>query len=603
MSLLDDALVVVDGGLEALAATTEALSEMIESALDALGPRAWRYPPALAGRVYAQLLRASFDPVDEGAVSDDLDAFRDALLHPEGAARAMGIRPAAHAALHAWCLARHHRAWIVGEGPLAASPTTARSAGARAFAFAADAEADADEPEEAYALLTAATRALARGGGRRTGRTRNEKDQTRRTRRDPRRRRRRRGFEPGSRGGVRFGARRDRSRGVVGGGGALGDFFQDTSPPAGSLARASLARRARPTPRPRDDPRRVRGDARVGRRRGARARAPPPRRSRPISRAIRATPVAPRDARSPSEYADTPSAKPTRVYAPPPTRRLTPTRTRNSTPTRTRKPTPTPRTRPGCERWRRDARRWRTRSRRICRRACRPPSVGRRRPPRRGHRGVFHRGSVRVVGRDASVGRLRARRVSRGEDFQSAVAAAVADRDDEENARVFIDGPEVARGNETRRFEPLCLEFRVAPLVFGWVAGRADVLRRATRRSVERETWRPVMDGWTGDPTDGSSSSDVGAALSAVELVRSAWDTLEAFWNLNLPAPVAALRALTEAVDGAFPGVRRDRRRRGAAGGVRAAPSETHEVQEGRGGGDARGARGGKTPRRVGMAG
>ena len=119
-------------------------------------------PPALAGRVYAQLLRASFDPVDEGAVSDDLDAFRDALLHPEGAARAMGIRPAAHAALHAWCLARHHRAWIVGEGPLATSPTTARSAGARAFAFAADAEADADEPEEAYALLTAATRALAR---------------------------------------------------------------------------------------------------------------------------------------------------------------------------------------------------------------------------------------------------------------------------------------------------------------------------------------------------------------------------------------------------------------------------------------------------------
>ena len=139
-------------------------------------------------------------------------------------------------------------------------------------------------------------------------------------------------------------------------------------------------------------------------------------------------------------------------------------------------------------------------------------------------------------------------------DFQSAVAAAVADRDDEEKARVFIDGPEDARGDETetRRFEPLRLEFRVAPLVFGWVAGRADVLRRATRRSVERETWRPVMDGWTGDPTDGSSSSDVGAALSAVELVRSAWDTLEAFWNLNLPAPVAALRALTEAVDGAF---------------------------------------------------
>ena len=215
VSLLDDALVVVDGGLEALAATTEALSEMIESALDALGPRAWRYPPALAGRVYAQLLRASFDPVDEGAVSDDLDAFRDALLHPEGAARAMGIRPAAHAALHAWCLARHHRAWIVGEGPLATSPTTARSAGARAFAFAADAEADADEPEEAYALLTAATRALARVEDA----ERDEREMTRHVGREEsldatsasRVRTR-------SRGGVRFGARRDRSRGVVGGG-------------------------------------------------------------------------------------------------------------------------------------------------------------------------------------------------------------------------------------------------------------------------------------------------------------------------------------------------------------------------------------------------
>ena len=381
VSLLDDALVVVDGGLEALAATTEALSEMIESALDALGPRAWRYPPALAGRVYAQLLRASFDPVDEGAVSDDLDAFRDALLHPEGAARAMGIRPAAHAALHAWCLARHHRAWIVGEGPLATSPTTARSAGARAFAFAADAEADADEPEEAYALLTAATRALARVED---------------AERDEREMRRTRhvgreetldddvgvaGSNPGleaesvlvhaATGPVAWWAE-----------GALGDFFQDTSPPAGSLARGPSRAALDPRRGPEMTPDGFEATLALGVA-AARARAPPPpRRSRPISRAIRATPVAPRDARSPSEYADTPSAKPTRVYAPPPTRRLTPTRTRNSTPTRTRKPTPTPRTRPGCERWRRDARRWRTRSRRICRRACRPPSVGRRRPPR-----------------------------------------------------------------------------------------------------------------------------------------------------------------------------------------------------------------------------
>ena len=37
-----------------------------------------------------------------------------------------------------------------------------------------------------------------------------------------------------------------------------------------------------------------------------------------------------------------------------------------------------------------------------------------------------------------------------------------------------------------------------------------------------------------------------------MELIRSAWDTLEAFWALDVPAPAAAMRALTEGLDGAF---------------------------------------------------
>jgi len=552
VSLLDDALVVVDGGLEALAATTEALSEMIESALDALGPRAWRYPPALAGRVYAQLLRASFDPVDEGAVSDDLDAFRDALLHPEGAARAMGIRPAAHAALHAWCLARHHRAWIVGEGPLATSPTTARSAGARAFAFAADAEADADEPEEAYALLTAATRALARVEDA----ERDEREMTRHVGREesldadvgvagsnP-------GLEAESvlvhaaTGPVAWWAE-----------GALGDFFQDTSPPAGSLARGPSRAALDPRRGPEMTPDGFEATLALGVA-AARARATtaaaiapdftgdPRDAGRAAGRAfavricrhavgeayarLRATAYAVNsdaeiDADSDAKIHADSDAK---IHA------------KSASGMRTLAE--------GCAALA-DAFEAHLSSRVSS-------AVGRTAATAAPAAIAEYFTADLCAWLDATppldASALAALAAAR--DFQSAVAAAVADRDDEEKARVFIDGPEDARGDETetRRFEPLRLEFRVAPLVFGWVAGRADVLRRATRRSVERETWRSVMDGWTGDPT--SSSSDVGAALSAVELVRSAWDTLEAFWNLNLPAPVAALRALTEAVDGAF---------------------------------------------------
>jgi len=75
-------------------------------------------------------------------------------------------------------------------------------------------------------------------------------------------------------------------------------------------------------------------------------------------------------------------------------------------------------------------------------------------------------------------------------------------------------------------------------------------MRRTMQRSIKAETWCAAV-----SSTSASYASDTataGTALSAVELMRAAWDTLEAFWKLALPAPVAALRALTEGLDGAF---------------------------------------------------
>ena len=94
------------------------------------------------------------------------------------------------------------------------------------------------------------------------------------------------------------------------------------------------------------------------------------------------------------------------------------------------------------------------------------------------------------------------------------------------------------------KFEPFRLELRIAPMVFNWIAGRIDVTRRTMRRSLSAESWR----GMSGL----SNTADFGVAFSAVELVRSAWDTLEAFWQLQVPAPVSSMRALTEGLDGAF---------------------------------------------------
>ena len=66
MDLATPEHLAAEGGGAALAATVEAVVEMVEGALDAAGEGAWSYPPALAGRVYAQLLRAAFDPLEVG---------------------------------------------------------------------------------------------------------------------------------------------------------------------------------------------------------------------------------------------------------------------------------------------------------------------------------------------------------------------------------------------------------------------------------------------------------------------------------------------------------------------------------------------------------
>ena len=76
----------------ALASAVEALVEMVESSLDAHA-HAWRYPPALAGRAYARLLEAAFDPLDEGALADDADETLAALSGPGASGSAWASTP------------------------------------------------------------------------------------------------------------------------------------------------------------------------------------------------------------------------------------------------------------------------------------------------------------------------------------------------------------------------------------------------------------------------------------------------------------------------------------------------------------------------------
>ena len=99
----------------ALASAVEALVEMVESSLDAHA-HAWRYPPALAGRAYARLLEAAFDPLDEGALADDADETLAALSGPGGVGECLGVDASARHAMLAWALARRYREASVGDG-------------------------------------------------------------------------------------------------------------------------------------------------------------------------------------------------------------------------------------------------------------------------------------------------------------------------------------------------------------------------------------------------------------------------------------------------------------------------------------------------------
>ena len=169
----------------ALASAVEALVEMVESSLDAHA-HAWRYPPALAGRAYARLLEAAFDPLDEGALADDADETLAALSGPRGVGECLGVDASARHAMLAWALARRYREASVGDGLFggkdgADAETPARRAYARALDAEAEAERDDDEDvsgnvsgnvqtrfvvsetrssRDPYALLSAATRVL-----------------------------------------------------------------------------------------------------------------------------------------------------------------------------------------------------------------------------------------------------------------------------------------------------------------------------------------------------------------------------------------------------------------------------------------------------------
>ena len=94
MSILSDDLIVAEGGLEALASTTEAVVEMVEGALDARASARGVPALALAGRAHAALLRGAFDPLDEGLWPEDADRVLEAAA---GAAGAVGVDLAAHA--------------------------------------------------------------------------------------------------------------------------------------------------------------------------------------------------------------------------------------------------------------------------------------------------------------------------------------------------------------------------------------------------------------------------------------------------------------------------------------------------------------------------
>ena len=593
---------------ETLASTVEALVEMVESCLDARererwgGTRAnaWRYPPALAGRAYARLLDAVFDPLDEGALADDAEETLASLSGPEGVGERLGLDVSARHAMLAWSLARRYRDTSVGDGLFVsggdgiggeASGADAETRARRAYRRAVDAEAeaeldadadaaddddDADAPfaerarRDPYALLSMATRAL-----RAVKKACAEESERRRLRDDDVAL----VLTHAALGPVSWWAE-----------GALCDVYEDVD-----VVAAELARRL-----PTGPPSVATTDAPVSR--------PDESGSRPamtatgFERVLRLG-VAAADARARVAAATAPgfdgdaaavglatgralAARACALSADEAYARLEVTAAAHDVETarargelsvrRAESSTEAPLdVAPGA---------------RVLARGCAAladafeahlarrvasaagPAAANAAPASLAERFGADLSAWLAQVPPLDAGALAALAAAR--DFQNAVAAAVADRaagavggvgdgvdvvyrvdksfakgTNEMRGVVGVATAETRDASDalTRTFEPFRLEARIAPMVFAWVAGRVATMRSATMRAARAETWRGVA------AVQGSSGrASHGASFSAIELVRSAWDTLEAFWALEVPAPAAAMRALTEGLDGAI---------------------------------------------------
>jgi hypothetical protein len=595
---------------DALASTVEALVEMIESCLDSNGLRnAWRYPPALAGRAYARLLDAAFDPLDEGALADDADETLAALAGAGGVGERMGVDAAARHAMLAWSLARRYRDTLVGDGLFSETPKeTPEPIARRAYTRAVDAEAEAERDEDddetlvdesksvfpldgdPYALLSTATRVLCEF------KDQFDEETVRRLKDDDVAL----VLTHAALGPVSWWTE-----------GALCDFYKDVDVVAEELARRL------PTGPP------VNGVP--AKRPSSSSRTSPAMTAMGFERVLRLG-VAAADARARVAAATAPrfdgdadavgvaagralAARACALSADEAYARLKVTADAYDVETarargkllvevqlegnaNTEKEKEKERlmmdTAPGvrvladgCAALA-DAFEAHLAASVVCAAGAAaanaaPASVAER------FGADLSAWLAQVPPLDA--GALAALAAAR--NFQNAVAAAVADRAAGAVGGVG-DGVDVVHkvdksfsnelgsnehGNTTgvfpstsdakhqsananamtRTFEPFRLELRIAPAVFAWVAGRVATMRAATMRAARAETWRGVAASHgSGSHSHSRVSHGAGAAFSAVELIRSAWDTLEAFWALDVPAPAAAMRALTEGLDGAF---------------------------------------------------
>ena len=89
-------------------------------------------------------------------------------------------------------------------------------------------------------------------------------------------------------------------------------------------------------------------------------------------------------------------------------------------------------------------------------------------------------------------------------------------------------------------FPKLNVKEKAAPLIFKWIGIKIDDANIFAQRAAQSEKWSNDRR-YKNQP-----------ASSAVELLRLANETLEAFWGLGIPCSVSAIRALTEGIDGAF---------------------------------------------------